>query len=803
MIRFIDPLNRLGSRLLEVEKPARYTGGEYGALAGKEAALRAAVVFPDLYELGMSNQAFRIIYNGLNRIPGISCDRAFAPAPDFEGLLEEEGIPLYGLDTGIALADTDLLLFSLGYELGMGGVLSVLDHAQIPLHARDRRPRDPVVIMGGPCVSNPLPYSLFIDAFWIGEAEAGFFELCGKLLELKRAGAPRRELLALTSSHPHVWVPGKPGVVRAVWNGFGRTRAEAAVFPLPNIKIVQHHGAVEIMRGCPNGCRFCHAGFWYRPMRQKPAAAIIREAEECIRLGGWREVSLSSLSSGDYCGVDDLVSTLNRRWGEEHVSFQLPSLKVSGFSLSLLSKISEVRKSGLTFAVETPGDMEQLSLNKRAALDETVSIIRTAKQSGWRGVKFYFMVGLPLTAPGLSPDQAGPPGMLEEEKIVSFIMEAAERTSSRFHINAGTFVPKPHTPYQRAAQLDEEGAWKKLHHIQDALKSRGHKVGVHNPFVSLLEGIIARGDERVGPVLEKAYRRGCRLDAWSEHINTGVWRDLAGEEALLVRELTGARAAGEGLPWSVIESGVGEAYLIQEAEYSEKSKLTSPCMKKCTHPCGVCGGGAGIVQNIIQNEVEDPAVERAAPAPEKPAGGAPVSAGQTFRMLFSFFKRETAVFVSHLGVIEVFAASARRAGIRGSYTQGFNPLLRLDFASPAALGLGCEADIAAMDLEVPLDPEDFIRLMNGALPPGFGINAAELFTVPLGRKKYSPASLLWGFRYADSLVPAKEEKNWRIKKAAGNLFGLTRRAVLASEKDAPPEDYFSIFRRFYKTPGPG
>ncbi|MDR2470713.1 MAG: TIGR03936 family radical SAM-associated protein [Treponema sp.] len=829
MPRFIDPLDRLGSRLLEVEKPARYTGGEYGTLArrGPGIFLYTAVVFPDLYELGMCNQAFRILYNGLNRLEGISCDRAFAPAPDFEGLLKEEGLCLYGLDTGIPLAGTDLLLFTLGYELGITGILSVLDSARIPLRVSDRGGEDPIVMAGGPCVSNPLPFSPFVDLFWIGEAEAGFFELAGELAEIKKRGGARGDLLDRAAAHPHVWRRGKSGVRRGLEKNFGRGGGAetAAVFPVSSIKTVQHHGAVEIMRGCPNGCRFCHAGIWYRPMRQKRADLVMAEAEAFIRRGGYREISLSSLSSGDYDRVLELTAALNERWKSRGISFQLPSLRVSGFSLSLLETLSELRRSGLTFAVETPAAGDQKSINKVVALDEVISISRAAKQRGWRGVKCYFMLGLPLDNPRLplgnprlplgTPDT---PGAAEEEGIIDFILEAGRAASVHFHVNAGTFVPKPHTPYERAPQLDVEEAWKKLHRIRDALKRRGHKVSVHNPFTSLLEGIIARGDEGAGIMAEEAYRRGCRLDAWSEHINTGVWKTLLAENPERVRPVL--EGFGGPLPWSVVQSGAGEDWLDREAAASREQRLTPPCTPNCDHRCGICGTGAEVAYNTVRPETgaaeAPPPSARAAVSAPAPAAGA--ASGGTWRMIFIFSKTGPAVFVPHLGLIEVFSAAIIRSGLPVSFTRGFNPLPGIDFASPAPLGLSCRAEAASMDLDAPLEAADFLRSLREALPEGFTPEAAECFFIPPGIKKHSVAAVLWGFRYGETLVPAAEEKAYRRRlpppEPAGslpsasdtdgeesgrqNIYGLVRDAVLAKNvKDGGPAPYIDLYRDLY------
>ncbi|MDR0312315.1 MAG: TIGR03936 family radical SAM-associated protein [Treponema sp.] len=818
---YVNPLHDLGELLLTVEKPDRYIGGEYGLLAKKEAPFQTIIAFPDLYEIGMSNNAMRILYNSINRIEGISCDRVFAVAPDFESLLRKRNIPLYGLETGISLKSACLIMFTLGYELGITNVLNMLDLGGIPIRSADRKEEDPIVIMGGPCVSNPLPYSAFIDCFWIGEAEGGFFELLKEVRNIKGRGGERQDRIKKMLSHPSVWGQGKKEAVRAIDLNFGTGEIRKTVFPVPVMKVIQHHGAVEIMRGCANGCRFCHAGFWYRPMRQKNASLIQEEAAAFINEGGYREISLSSLSTGDYCGLGDLVDALNHKYKKRNISFQLPSLKVSSFSLGLLEKISEVRKSGLTFAVETPEDYQQLSINKTVTLESVIAIIREAKKIGWRGAKFYFMIGLPLDSEN-STEAINNGSISYEDAIVNFVLTAAKETGMHFNINLGTFVPKPHTPYQWAGQLDEDAAFNKMNYIRERLKKRGHKVGIQDPFISVIEGIFSRGDESIGALIEEAWKQGCRLDAWTEYLKRDTWRELLLSYKTQIDSIMQPRDINSPSPWDFINSGISKAYIKIQNELSLKREITLPCEKNCTHPCGLCNDNkkVQIVKNIIQPETtmkdnksrSNTEFHGDDSKNELPNIVSYISAKpSTGRIIFSFCKEGSAVFYSHLAIMELFSMAFTRAAIPVACTKGFNPLPVMEIVSPLAVGILASNEIAMIELitqSLPLgahiDPETFLERMNSVLVSGIRINKAIGISVPFGEKKHSLSSRLWGSLYEDQIsnkseyILFKEEKKYRLDKIArdGSLWGLRRLEVLARNPNADEDTGISFFETF-------
>lgn len=754
-MNLVNPLKEFGSLLNTVQSPSRYLGCEYGITVkphddGKK-YFNFAIAFPDLYEIGMSNMAVKILYNGLNAYDNIRCERVFAVDTDFENLLKTKNVPLYTLETGMPLSSTDMIGFSIGYELGITNVLSCLELGGVPLTSAERGEEDPLVIAGGCGVTNPAPISDFFDAVFIGEAENTFFELIKQLADLKNNGATRSQLIKILDEHPNVWtkksaLENKKTARKSFWNEFGLVPSVPSWFPLSNQKAVQEHGVVEIMRGCPNGCRFCHAGIYYRPQRIKSKELIIQETDHLVFDAGYREVSLTSLSSADYPEIENLLDTLNARYKGYNVSFQLPSLKVNSLSLPIMEKLSTVRRSGLTFAVETPEEMWQLSLNKEVYAQHLKEIILEAKDRGWSSAKFYFMIGLPVG--NYFGKENNPTGKSEEEIIVDFMLKLQAETRIQCNINVGVFIPKPHTPYQWVKQLTPEEAKAKMEYIFTNLPRGKFKVNRYNDSATILETLLSRGNFETGKIVLNAYKKGVRLDAWDEHLkqNMRLWNEAFEEASFNVKEyIYRDWILDEELPWDSVNLGPSKSFYKTEWLKSMEHLLTKKCSAGCDHPCGICNSKGLKVhtEDEVKKSAENIKIEPVRPVKLYPQSNIQV----LYRAVFTVKRNKGAEYLAYLSQIEVFHKAMLRCALPVVYTTGFNPLPRIEFATAMTIGIPSEEEMVSCLLYEPVSEEKFIDVMNSVLPDIFHVTKAMIFPVTNQRKRESLSESLWGTVY--------------------------------------------------------
>lgn len=793
--------------LLLVENPARYCGGEfhYGTKEPDKCSFHAAICFPDLYEIGMSNHAVRILYDIMNRMEGVFCDRVFAVAKDYEAMLREKKEWLSTLDERRPLKELDFLGISIGYELCATNILQILELGGIPLHAEERKGDDPIVICGGPATTNPLPFIRFFDFAYIGEAENGLTEVVRIIKEGKEKGRSRPEIVDQLKTLDFLWCEGKNAARSFDMTFSAKEDKKFKYYVVPNFAVAQDNGIVEIMRGCPNGCRFCNAGQYYKPYRQKSQSVIMEQVEQNVHDFGFREITLSSLSSGDYPHIKELIANLNATYMCEHVSFSLPSLKVSTFNLDVLEQLSEIRKSGLTFAIETPVTDWQKSVNKLVEVEKIIEIITVAKKRGWKLAKFYFMVGLPF----VDRDT-------ENQAIAEYLGKIYDATRIGMNINVGTFIPKPHTPFQWVPQLTTEQSKEQLSTLKKMINDRvrGCKVSYHEPFISYLEGLISRGDTRYGEVIEQAYRNGCRLDAWDEHLNRDGWMSAianAGYDA--AEHIFKGFSIGEPLPWDSVSLKVGKQYLKNEYQKAADRELTSRCEESCAHPCGVCGKNYNVQDN---KEETIPLVEK------KELPQYPIK-----QVVFTYRREGRALFISHINAMRNWEMSFQRSGLQIRFSQGFNPKPRLEFVNPLSLGCKGDEEVLLSEIGIPEGmTEDHVKeQLQSHLSEGYAIKEVLfLKSDPTGRKE-SLAQYMQGARYEidtkgmepytsqlRSCLQAKEtEQNHFVVETIGetnlvkSVFGkdadkfriardidMTRTKIFAGkEKD----DYLTFFRK--------
>ena len=593
--------------LQAVEKPARYTGGEWNAQPKDSAACRVALAMADVYEVGMSNLGLKILYEILNRRADVAAERVYAPWLDMEEEMRRRHIPLFSLETMREISSFDLLGFSLQYELLITNTLNMLDLACIPLHAAERTEAHPFVIGGGPCVYNTEPIADFFDFFVLGDGEEIVVEVCDALIAWKKEGRPdgRRGFLRRAAQISGVYVPSfyapeydaqgmftglrildeaaSPQIYRRVVKDL-----DAAPFlekpVVPYLGIVHDRLMLELFRGCTRGCRFCQAGMAYRPVRERRPETLESLARTLFDSTGYNEMSLTSLSSADYSCLSPLVDGLLAGTQGERVSFSLPSLRIDSFSVDIAERLQQVRKSGLTFAPEAGTQRLRDVINKNVTEDDLLHSVRTAFEQGWKAVKLYFMMGLPTET---DEDIVGIAELAQ--KVVDCYKEVKGKRGVKVTVSVSCFVPKAYTPFQWFAQVPQEEFERRQRLLKESIRDRAISFHYHDARASVLEGALSRGDRRLSAVIETAWRNGAKFDGWTDQFKDEVWKDAfcrCGVAPEFYSRRT--RDLEEVLPWAHTSPGVSENFLRREWQRAQEAALTHDCRRETCTGCGVC-----------------------------------------------------------------------------------------------------------------------------------------------------------------------------------------------------------------------
>ena len=599
-------MTELKQRILTaVQKPARYTGGEWGEVKKDlpQTRVRVAFCFPDTYEIGMSNLGMRILYGVMNQMDGVWCERVFAPWGDMEAEMRKNQLLLWTLESQTNVRDFDMIAFTIGYEMAYSNILNMLDLAGVPLHAKDRKGLKNIVFAGGVCAFNPEPLVEFIDFFSLGEGEDSTVEIVSLYDRAKAGNWDKDTFLKEVAKIPGVYVPSfyrheynEDGTLKAIipLEGAPETVTKrivedlnSAYFPtkmiVPSTEIVHDRANLEAFRGCIRGCRFCQAGFSCRPVRKKSPEVLYRQAVETLEYSGGNEINVSSLSTSDYRGLKELTDQLIPYCAENKVNLSVPSLRADNFSRELMEKLQTVRKSGLTFAPEAGTQRLRDVINKNLTEEEILNTCSQAFSGGWNNVKLYFMLGLPTET-----DE----DVLGIAELVYKVIQAWKENASnkkrglRVHVATAYFVPKPHTPFQWEKQITPQEYLRRCRLLKSHFYSKSIVYDYHSPDLSRLEAVFARGDRRLGPVIETAVKNGARLDGWDEYFNYAKWYD-AFRQCGIEEDFYTTRGYGEDeiLPWDTIDVGVRKDFLKRERHRAYEGQVTPDCR----HGCAGCG----------------------------------------------------------------------------------------------------------------------------------------------------------------------------------------------------------------------
>ncbi|MCE5203685.1 MAG: TIGR03960 family B12-binding radical SAM protein [Actinomycetia bacterium] len=588
-----DTLRARVERLLAgVEQPSRYIDCEWGARERPAATYRAVLAYPDVYDVGMSNQAIQILYDALNAMDGVGCERTFVPWKDMADAMRGADMPLYALESCDPVRDFDLIGITLPYELTYANIVELLDLAHVPVRAASRGEADPLVIAGGPCAYNPEPVAPFFDAILIGDGEEAVAEIVSAHQEARAKGLGRAGVLESLSAIRGMYVPSihgpemRPITKRVARNLDAHRSPECPVVPYKDV--VHDRVAIEVLRGCARGCRFCQAGMVYRPVRERTPDSVVRDAAAALACTGYEEVSLTSLSTADHSMLADILRRLTRRLEGTGVAISVPSLRVDAFSVEIARLLGGGKKTGLTFAPEAGTQRLRDVINKNVTEPDLLETVAKAFSSGWRRVKLYFMLGLPTEA---DEDLVGIGDLVTKVlETARDVTPPSERGAIRVAVSVSTFVPKAHTPFQWEAQIPLEEVRRRQAVLRAHMPRKGVELSYHDAEVSFLEAVLARGGREIAEVIETAWRNGARFDAWTEEYSLRRWLEAFDECGVDPRSIANReRPVDEELPWDHISAGVSKAFLRIERGRALEGATTQDCTVAGCLGCGVCG----------------------------------------------------------------------------------------------------------------------------------------------------------------------------------------------------------------------
>lgn len=727
----LTPLN-LDRILPLVRKPGQYIGGELHAVSSTfdPSRLNFCLIFPDLYEIGMSHQGLQILYHLLNEHEQTTAHRAYVPDVDMEQELRAQGVPLFAVESRSPLTAYDVLGITLPHELCATNILTVLDLAGLPFRSHARGDEHPLVLGGGACALNPEPVADFFDAIVLGDGEEIILELADILQLAKRERWARATVLERLSQVAGVYVPS---FFRPHYQGdrlitieplredyhHARKRVMAALHaapylhhPLvPVVKPVHDRLGVEIARGCTRGCRFCQAGITYRPVRERTFDEIMELAEQGIVHSGFEELALLSLSTGDFSCLGELMAGLMDRFANDCVSVSMPSMRVGTLTPEIMEQIKRVRKSGFTIAPEAGTERLRQVINKGITEEDLLTTCRDAFALGWKLIKLYFMVGLPTE----TDDDIE--GIIHVAKKARAQVGQGKGKPVQVNLGVATFIPKPHTPFQWEPQISLEESKRRINRLKQMVPRHGFKIKWHDPEQSFLEGVFSRGDRRLSQLIEAAWADGARLDSWSEHFDLARWRRAAAACGLELETYLRRREVGEVLPWDHLHSGVERSFLEEEHEKALRQEYTPDCRNHGCQGCGLCDFTT--VRPIVH--------DRPAPRPPQPRPMAAIDRnkpvkGHLYRVHYS--RLADSRFYGHLELLQLIFRTLQRAGLPLLFSSGFNPTPRVSFSQALPVGVESRAEYFDMELAQPLAAlTDTAELLNSQLPGTIRVSA--------------------------------------------------------------------------------